>query len=1016
MGCLGLRLAALCFALAVGIGAGPAAEPLAGDHAAAARWVNIGVLANEGATRCRAQWDATAEYLSQRVAGFRFQVVPLGYADVESAVAARQVDFILTNPGMYVTLEPQYRIGRIATMKNRIGNATAATYGTVIFRRADCQAIRCLADLRGKRFMAPEENSFGGWLMALRELRKRGIDPAHDFQAVQFSGTQDAVVLAVLRGDVQAGAVRTDVLERMAAKGTIRLGDFRIIPAYDGPRDADFPCLVSTRTYPEWPLARLQHTPLALAEQVAEQLRRMPMEAVAASSAGIAGWTYPGDYHEVRQCMEELEAGPFRPSRAVTVAAVVKVYWPWLLATALAVAGMAAAIVVFAGLNRRLAMAQREAEKAAGRLRKLTRAVEQSPASIVITDRIGAVEYVNPGFVGTTGYSFEEALGKNPRMLQSGVHPPEFYRQMWETLSRKEVWRGEICNRKKNGELYWEDATVAPVLGADGMVSSFVAVKIDITSRRQAEEALRAAKEHAEEASLAKSRFLASMSHELRTPLNGVIGMTELLRNTQLDERQRQFVEACHSSGESLLALINDILDFSKIEAGKLELDEHEFDLERLVGETVETMAFSAQRKGLQLTGHVAPQACRRVRGDSGRLRQILVNLVGNAVKFTEAGEITVRVAAAEEPSRPGTLRFEVSDTGIGILADRVERLFQSFSQADASTTRKYGGTGLGLAISKSLVELMGGRIGVRSQSGHGSTFWFTLALQGVAGGDRDGPAAASSGSLTAGVERFSPARVLLAEDNRVNRLFAGEILRAAGLECEVVENGRQALQAVEEGHFDLVLMDCQMPELDGFDATRRIRAMEQAGKLPGHLPVIALTANAIKGDRDRCVEAGMDDYVSKPFEPRTLLQTMGRFLAMQGGKAAAAEPLPASPAANVPAPIDRDALLARCMGNLEFAGSLLADFEDDLRSRVDQIVGQAQAGDARAAAESAHALKGAAAIITAESVRELAARIEATGKAGDAREVAALADQLHDEAGRLLSVLPGLREEMTRS
>jgi len=495
-----------------------------------------------------------------------------------------------------------------------------------------------------------------------------------------------------------------------------------------------------------------------------------------------------------------------------------------------------------------------------------------------------------------------------------------------------------------------------------------------------------------------------------------VIGMTELLRNTQLDERQRQFVEACHSSGKSLLDLINDILDFSKIEAGKLELDEHEFDLERLVGETVETMAFSAQRKGLQLTGHVGSQACRRVRGDSARLRQILVNLVGNAVKFTEAGEITVRVAAAEEPSRPGTLRFEVCDTGIGIPADRVNRLFHSFSQTDASTTRKYGGTGLGLAISKSLVELMGGRIGVRSQSGHGSTFWFTLALPGVAGGDRDRPAAAAGGSLTAGVERFSPARVLLAEDNRVNRLFAGEILRAAGLECEVVENGRQALQAVEEGHFDLVLMDCQMPELDGFDATRRIRAMEQAGKLPGHLPVIALTANAIKGDRERCVEAGMDDYVSKPFEPRTLLQTMGRFLAIQGGEAAAAEPSPASPAANVPAPIDRHALLARCMGNLEFAGSLLADFEGDLRNRVDQIVGQAEAGDARAAAESAHALKGAAATITAESLRDLAARIEATGKTGDAREVAALADQLRDEAGRFLSILPGLREEMIRS
>ncbi|HEY4761218.1 MAG TPA: phosphate/phosphite/phosphonate ABC transporter substrate-binding protein, partial [Thermoguttaceae bacterium] len=265
--------------------------------------MKIGVLANRGSNQCLAKWGATAEYLTAHVPGFRFEIVPLGYADVQSAVAEQRLDFILVNPAMYVALEAEYKVGRIATMKNRQGRSVAATYGTVILCRADSQAIRSLDDLRGKSFMAPEENSFGGWLMALRELRQKGIDPYHDFKSLQFSGTQDGVVLAILHGEVDAGAIRTDTLERMAGEGKIQLGDFLVISAYDGARDADFPYLISTRTYPEWPLAKLQHTPLTLVEEVAEHLRQMPPDATAAKKADIAGWTYPGDYNEVRKCL-----------------------------------------------------------------------------------------------------------------------------------------------------------------------------------------------------------------------------------------------------------------------------------------------------------------------------------------------------------------------------------------------------------------------------------------------------------------------------------------------------------------------------------------------------------------------------------------------------------------------------------------------------------------------------------------------------------------------------------------
>ncbi len=962
-----------------------------------------------------------------------------------------------------------------------------------------------------------------------------------------------------------------------------------------------------------------------------------------------------------------------------------------------------------------LRRAKDAAEAAVTRLRTLSRAVEQNPASVAITDTAGTIAYVNPGFVATTGYSLQEATGKNPRVLKSGVHPPEFYTQMWQTLARGEVWRGKICNRNRSGELYWEDATIAPVLDTDGRTTHFVAVKIDITARKQAEtkvadvvhqiqrttafqqailnsaeyaiiatevngtmtafntgaermlgyraeevvgkiapdvihdrdeviersrelsaelgfavaanfetfvakarlgqsdehewtfirkdgtrfpvmlsvtsirdpsgqvtgflgiaqditarkeaeHALRAseerhrllaenmrdvvwatdlaekttyvspsiellngytpaewAKKSIEEkftpesvarmrkrfaevrhqaatdaaslaqcisieaeylcknggtvwtemnmtwilgkkgipvgvmgvtrnisvrkkadqefqenarkleranrelekanaaiqaANQAKSAFLATMSHELRTPLNGVIGMTELLRHTELDERQRQFVEACHSSGRSLLDLINDILDFSKIEAGKMELEQRDFDVELLVQEVAGPMGLLARQKGLQFATRIAPQVRRGVRGDSARLRQVLINLIGNAIKFTEAGEVAVSVGPAELHPGEATLRFEVSDTGIGIPPDRIERLFQSFSQADSSTTRKYGGTGLGLAICKRLVELLHGQIGVRSAAGHGSTFWFEVPLRPAptARAPQQDRAEASDTNRPTRGDLLQGRRVLLVEDNRVNQMFAGEILRRAGIACRTAENGRQALEAVESEPFDLVLMDCQMPEMDGFEAMRRLRAMERDGRLAGHLPVIALTASAVQGDRQRCLDAGMDSYISKPFDAESLLDAMGRLLAAQEKEPAAeppAEPQPMpSPACSTP-PIDRDALARRCMGDLEFAAELLSEFENMLADRVERIARPVREGNAAAAGVAAHGLKGEAGTMAAESLRALAAAIESAGKANELSKVAALVDQLGDEVQRCRQYIPELRRQL---
>ena len=788
-------------------------------------------------------------------------------------------------------------------------------------------------------------------------------------------------------------------------------------------------------------------------------------------------------------------------------------------------------------------------------VRKLTSAIEQSPASVVITNLDGNIEYVNPSFKTLTGYTTEEVIGQNPRVLKSGNHEPEFYEQMWKTLASGRQWRGEICNKKKNGELYWEDATISAVLDERGAIVHFVAIKTDVTARKRAEEELREARRVAEEANKAKSQFLASMSHELRTPLNGVIGMAELLCDTGLDSRQQRFAEACRSSAASLLDLINDILDFSKIEAGKLELEEHEFQISQVVEDATQVLAPRAYDKELELIGFVESDCQPTVLGDSTRLRQILVNLLSNAIKFTDEGEVCVRVMPQEVDQEWLVARFEVSDTGIGIPPDGQNRLFQSFSQVDTSTTRKYGGTGLGLAICRSLTEAMGGKIGVESEEGSGSTFWFTARFRVAADASASAApvpselrqrrvlivsgseslrsavsgyfsawgipaeaaetsqetltrlrqAAASSqpfdlivvddrvpGSdgeelalrinrdvalsspaiiVLAGIDRFAERgeramhwngryvakpvcqsrlfnavvelceasaslgsseppedarapkpelhhtagkpRILLAEDHKINQMVAMETLRRAGLDCDCVANGAEAVAAAESDGYDLILMDCHMPEMDGFEATRRIRELERSGHLPRRLTIIALTANAIKGDRERCLEAGMDDYISKPFKADELVEVIYRAMAADTGDALDEDATLGTDTTVAGCPIDVDMLLARCMGNASFAQSLLDELVSSGPDLVAQIAAHVSAGEAEAAADTAHALKGAAAIMAAEHVRAIAEGMETAGFSGDIEDVASSIEGLRTEMQSCLDAIPGIRSEL---
>ncbi len=960
-------------------------------------------------------------------------------------------------------------------------------------------------------------------------------------------------------------------------------------------------------------------------------------------------------------------------------------------------------------------------------LRKLSQAVEQSSSSVMITDTEGKIEYTNPKFTELTGYTPEEAIGQTPRLLKSGKTPLEEYKKLWKAVKSGNEWHGEFCNKKKNGILYWEHMSISPVKNDKGNTTHFVAVIENVTERRQMEEmlrrsekvslakmkdaheaqkkaeglaateeilgrlllltlqpqnvqgflkqslemlhflpwldglprggifltdrtggaatlklaatynieaelktlcaqvpfgkclcgrtattrdiqfsdridhrhdirfegmkphghynipimqkgevlgvmvlylseghkreenevafmrqfadvlslgiakrrgedALKEAKNAAEAASKAKGEFLANMSHEIRTPMNGIIGMTDLLLDTKLTSEQREFTATVRNSSNALLTIINDILDFSKIEAGKMELENIDFDLHIAVDGTIDILAVKAHEENLELSCFIDPEVPLLLRGDPGKLRQVIINLVNNAMKFTNDGEVAVSANLEKETESHVTVRFAVRDTGIGIPADRMDRLFKSFSQVDASTTRKYGGTGLGLTISKQIVELMGGQIGVESKEGKGSTFWFAVVLEKqpsdkqqhpielgvienirvlvVDGNDtsrhifrkyleswncrvEDVPSAveamkelgdavdvndpfkvvlmdyclpdmdgeslcreikadpklkdlilvmltsigrrgdaehfrklgfaayltkplkksqlldclrlvtgesASTGKHTAGqiVTQYSISEdhkqrvsILLAEDNMVNQKIALHILEnKLGFHADAVINGKEAIESLERSDYDLVLMDCQMPEMDGYEAARKIR--DEGSSVRNHgIPIIAMTANAVNGDKEKCLNAGMDDYITKPINRQEFTNIIKRYLQNGGEQQLSPSPSPEVQESGTTEQVSIPEIIYSEYADDADLVELIDEFVAGLEADVESMRKVLESGDHDGLRRLAHQMKGAGGSYGYSMLTGAAMRLEGAAKAEDVKAGTAALDKL---------------------
>ncbi len=673
-----------------------------------------------------------------------------------------------------------------------------------------------------------------------------------------------------------------------------------------------------------------------------------------------------------------------------------------------------------------LVLAQDVSERLASeaQLRKLSLAIEQSPESILITDLDAHIEYVNSSFTRITGYEKHEVIGQTPRVLQSGKTPASTYVGLWQALQAGETWKGEFHNRRKNGEEYYEFAFISPLRQDNGKITHYVAVQENITERKKLGVELDAHRHHLEElvalrtaelakakgeadaANRAKSAFLANMSHEIRTPLNAIVVLAHLLRRSGTSAKQGEWLGKVDSAGRHLLSIIDDVLDLSKIEADKLQLAESDFLLSDLLDDVDQIIGEPARAKGLELALDT-DSATLCLHGDRTRLRQALLNYAGNALKFTDKGGIVVRARLQEQKGAELLLRFEVTDTGIGISPHKIDCLFRPFTQLDASSTRRYGGTGLGLAITLRLAQMMGGDAGVESTFGEGSMFWFSVRLR--RGSEQTAADARSSAQpVQAENLRFDGSTLLLTEDNAVNREVALELLESVGFEVDLACDGLEAVERARTKVYDIVLMDMQMPVMDGANATRAIRAMPQWQQRP----ILALSANVFAEDKVACTEAGMNDFIAKPISPDMLFATLAKWLPEHAGQVAALRDMPQG---RIPmalaafSGLDLRNGLATLNGDAAAYLRILKLFAKNHEHEAERLREELGANDQVRALLRLHTLKGAAANLGATRVEFFVLRLEAILKKLQDGDVQSLLGSLQLELKSLIDVIGGL-------
>ena len=628
----------------------------------------------------------------------------------------------------------------------------------------------------------------------------------------------------------------------------------------------------------------------------------------------------------------------------------------------------------------------------------LSAAVLATPTGIVICDPNlpdCPIIYANPAFYRITGYAEEEVIGHNCRFLQGPGTNPRHIKALREAIENGKAIDVEIVNHRTDGSRFVNELHLSPIFGDDGEVRYIFGIQHDVSAREQFARDAERARRAAERANAEKSDFLAFMSHEIRTPMNGVMGTISLLLDTTLDAEQHAYAETARRCGELLLATVNEMLDLSRIEAGHLAIEEEAFDLAAPVAEVLDLLAPAVAEKGIRLSASIDPLLPARVIGDARRLRQVLLNLADNAVKFTAVGGVGIRVERAEAN---GQVRFAVADTGIGMPPEVQARLFGRFAQGGPETARRYGGSGLGLMICKRLVGLMGGRIVLASTPGKGSTFSFEIPLRPIAESGRP-PSTLLPKPALAKPLPGARGRILIAEDGEANQLVAAAILRKAGYAVDLARDGEEALGAARTAAYDLVLMDVRMPRMDGLAATAAIRGLEGPA---GRVPIIAMTAAAMPNEVARCLEAGMDGHVAKPMDLTALLAAVSDILENRPrrSRAAVEEPNPAGPTL-----IDHTTLqeLRAAVGPGRLP-RLIGVFADETRARVARLT---STDDVSLIEEEAHGLKSAAGTFGAAALRSIAASLEEACVARDMVKISELRNGLPNLVEKSLAAFP---------